>query len=592
MRGMGSSGAGEEPIAGRYRLARKLGAGAAGEAWLCHDGQSGQEVVVKLLKSERASSATDAERFRREVLALAKVVHPHVVRILGAGTCQRRAQPYFVMSFTPGVSLKQVLRADRRLSPHRALRLACQLLSAVEAFHREGILHRDLKPANLLIQDPGTQRERLAVLDFGLAKHLEGGQRTQAALTGNSVVGTPRYLAPEQCRATGVSPATDVYAVGCILLELLSGRPPFSGSTALEVMKGHCKDAPPRLRERCPELGPELDELVAACLRKEPADRPRANDLRQRLEALQASFDSSEEETIERALTPQQAALLAPDSEPTLRDGRVLPLPAEGGTLLDGAVLALPEDDAGTLLDERVLAGEPLPAGPAARYRLDFAGLGQVFLFAGFQLRFGRRREGNDLLLRAYPRRGESRTEADARSYKVSQQHGRVVLTRRWIALEDFDSTSGTLLAGERLQAGRLYRFPPRFRLSIPAGVELSGSLLPSSDPAAHPVAGLRLERVGEGPSLLYVLLCNELVLGSGAEAAISLRGTAAQHAGLLVREGRLGLRNLAREGATQIDGRALRRGEAVELTPGAQVLLGRQSFRVWGLRAEDMKPG
>jgi serine/threonine protein kinase len=272
-------------VGGRYELTRLLGRGGAGEAWLAKDLREGAPVVVKLLRLGRASSARDLERFRREVLALRKLAHPHVVEFLDAGTCSERSQPYYVMRWSPGVTLAELLRSGH-LGLQRALRLVDQLLSALEFGHSQGVLHRDLKPGNLLVEEAGTPRERLRLLDFGLAKHLSGGDRTLEQLTHEGGMGTPLYLAPEQCLARPTGPRTDVYAVGCLLLTLLSGRPPFEGENASQVLVGHCRKPPPRLDERVPGAPAGLAEVVDRCLAKTPEERPSAVELR----ALLAPF--------------------------------------------------------------------------------------------------------------------------------------------------------------------------------------------------------------------------------------------------------------------------------------------------------------
>jgi serine/threonine-protein kinase len=187
----------QELVDARFELGRKLGAGAAGEAWLAFDRVGGGTCVLKLMQPWLAESPDMLERFRREVLALSKVRHPHVVELVASGSCPARAGlPYYAMAWSPGTPLDAILKRSGKLAPARALRLIDQLLQVLEHAQAQGVLHRDLKPANLLIERPGPQ-EHLRVLDFGLAKHFSGGDKTRALLT-KGTVGTPLYLAPEQ----------------------------------------------------------------------------------------------------------------------------------------------------------------------------------------------------------------------------------------------------------------------------------------------------------------------------------------------------------------------------------------------------------
>ncbi|MGE0711414.1 MAG: protein kinase [Planctomycetota bacterium] len=266
----------------RFELWQRLGAGAFGEAWRAREAGSGREVVVKLLHARHAGDERLLERFRREVRALEQLEHPHVVPLVGAGVDPARG-PYYAMAWVPGAELRDVLAAAGRLPLARALRLIDQLLSALEHAHARGILHRDLKPENVLIANAGQPDERVYLIDFGLAKHAQGGARTIQSLTQGSVLGTPLYMSPEQCTGQAAEPRSDVYAVGCLLLELLSGAPPFTlapGASPVTLLAQHVLEEPPRLEERCPDAPAGLGELIARCLAKEPEARPDAAGLR------------------------------------------------------------------------------------------------------------------------------------------------------------------------------------------------------------------------------------------------------------------------------------------------------------------------
>jgi len=259
------------PVDGRFVLERLLGRGSYGEVHLARD-DDGSAVVVKLLHARLAADPEAAERFRREVRALERLAHPHVVPLLTHGVCAARGQPYYVMPWSPGASLHDLLRAEGPLPAARAARLVDQLLDALELAHGQGVLHRDLKPNNLLVERPGAPDEHLLVFDWGLSKHLAGGEETRAGLTGELALGTPAYMAPEQCQGLAVTPRTDVYAVGCLLFQALAGAPPFDGEP-MALLRQQVVDPPPRLDEVAPGAPPALAALVARCLAKRSEER-------------------------------------------------------------------------------------------------------------------------------------------------------------------------------------------------------------------------------------------------------------------------------------------------------------------------------
>jgi serine/threonine protein kinase len=273
----------------RFLLTRRLGGGAHGEAHLARDETTGDEVVVKLLLPDQAQRTHTTERFRREIVALESLCHPNIVKLVAHGRCPDRGQPYYVMCYTPGVELREVLREHKRLPPVRVRRIMVQLLSALEHAHEHGILHRDLKPENVLLGNVGTPEEQVFLIDFGLAKLEQGGQRTIEDLTRGRVLGTPIYMSPEQCMGESAVANSDVYSVGCLLMELLSGTPPFvrkDGTSVVALLAKHVGAAPPLLRDRLPDVAPSLSKLVSRCLEKAPESRPSAKRVRVALDLI------------------------------------------------------------------------------------------------------------------------------------------------------------------------------------------------------------------------------------------------------------------------------------------------------------------
>lgn len=276
-----------QPLPGTsYRLVRRIGAGSSSEVYEAI-GRRGEARALKILRQERARSREAAARLVQEARALAALDHPHVVRVEDAGMTAD-GRPFLVMPLLLGETLRQRLDARGPLPPSAAVGVARQVLSALAAAHRAGIVHRDVKPANVfLARDPGrpgalgrTRRERWAaaapgdlgralLLDFGIAKVRWTGTELTS---GEHVIGTPRYLAPEQILGGQVDARTDVYALGLILFEAIAGRSPFAACDPIALMRAHISEPPPRLRDLA-GAPPALDRAVARAIAKAPAMR-------------------------------------------------------------------------------------------------------------------------------------------------------------------------------------------------------------------------------------------------------------------------------------------------------------------------------
>ena len=234
-----------------------------------------------------ASEPKFCERFQRETLLMARFQHPYVVTLYDAslndpeGAC-------IIMEYIRGASLDALLLKNGRLSAARVGRLLGQLCEALQAAHSEGIIHRDLKPANLMVVDPDTPYEKIKVMDFGLAKILDQSALQQAAITNSEfAVGTPGYMCPEQVRGEEVDQRGDLYSVGVILYELLTGKLPFAGRSSMDILLAHANEEPPRFEDigASDWVAPDIENVVMACLAKDPADRPAcARDLAERFE--------------------------------------------------------------------------------------------------------------------------------------------------------------------------------------------------------------------------------------------------------------------------------------------------------------------
>lgn len=254
-------------VAERYRLGERLGEGGMGEVWRGSDELLGRPVAVKLLRGVFESEATTA-RFRQEARTAARLNHPHVVTVYDFGAHEERL--YLVMELVDGHSLQRELAMTGTLSHPRTAAIAAQAAAGLAAAHAQGIIHRDIKPANLLLASDGTVK----VGDFGLARFTD---ESSTALTRvGHVMGTIDYLAPERVVGHPTDPASDVYALGCVLYALLTGHPPFRSDTPASVMYQHVHDSPVPPRQLCPDLPEAFEARLLRMLAKDPAERPTA----------------------------------------------------------------------------------------------------------------------------------------------------------------------------------------------------------------------------------------------------------------------------------------------------------------------------
>lgn len=255
-------------LAGRYRLDVEIGRGGMGEVWRAYDETLARTVALKLLLPQD-TDATAASRFRLEAQTAGRLNHPNVVGVLDFGEYDNRL--YLVMELVEGDSLAGVLNGSGALPAERVARLAAQAAAGLAAAHAQGIVHRDVKPANLLLDAHGT----LKIGDFGIARFLDD---PGAALTATGqIVGTGLYLAPERALGRQAGPASDMYSLGCVLYQLLSGRPPFQADTAVALLHQHLDSTPVPPRELgVTGLPPAFENYLLGLLAKRPEDRPTA----------------------------------------------------------------------------------------------------------------------------------------------------------------------------------------------------------------------------------------------------------------------------------------------------------------------------
>ncbi|MFD9207563.1 protein kinase [Streptomyces sioyaensis] len=254
---------------GRYRLTRRLGRGGMAEVFAAEDVRLGRTVAVKLLRADLAEDPVSKARFTREAQSVAGLNHHAVVAVYDSGEdlVGGNTVPYIVMELVEGHTIRDLLLNADAPPADQALIIVSGVLEALAYSHQHGIVHRDIKPANVIITNSGAVK----VMDFGIARALHGAQSTMTQ-TG-MVMGTPQYLSPEQALGKTVDTRSDLYATGCLLYELLTLRPPFTGETPLSVVYQHVQDMPVAPSEVADAVPPELDGLVMRSLAKDPDDR-------------------------------------------------------------------------------------------------------------------------------------------------------------------------------------------------------------------------------------------------------------------------------------------------------------------------------
>ena len=263
----------ERVLAGRYQVGEIIGRGGMADVFEGVDLRLGRKIAIKLLKSDLANDENFESRFAQEAQASAKMAHPTIVRIYDAGeetstdsNGNQRKTPFIVMEYVRGKLLRDLMH-ERKLTLAEAVGYAKQVLTALEYSHKAGIIHRDIKASNIMVTEEG----QVKVMDFGIARAISDSSATQAHTSG--IVGTAQYFSPEQARGEAVDARTDLYSTGVLLYEMLAGRPPFKGDTAVSVAYQHVSEKVTVPSEHNPELTPELDQVVLNALAKDREER-------------------------------------------------------------------------------------------------------------------------------------------------------------------------------------------------------------------------------------------------------------------------------------------------------------------------------
>ena len=322
-------------VLGPYQLQEVLGRGGMGLVYRAVDTLSGREVAVKVLSPSFSTAEGFRDRFEAEIHSLERLRHAHIVELYGFG--EEAGTLFYAMELVTGGSLQEELLAGRHYSWRDVIALAVDICAALKHAHDHGVIHRDIKPANLLLDGEG----RVKLTDFGIAKLFGEAHRTMAG----SIVGTADYMAPEQAAGLPATARCDLYSLGCVMYAMLSGRPPFRGKTALEVLHKVRYEVPLPVRHHSLETPMELDQVISQLLAKEPAERiPTALALSKRLQAIEhgltvvgdAENGDASDTGSARDVLPIERSLMDSETVEAELPSPAAPASAEGMDTIDG----------------------------------------------------------------------------------------------------------------------------------------------------------------------------------------------------------------------------------------------------------------
>lgn len=282
-----------EVVEGRYKIIRAIGHGGMGRVYYAEHVKLQKPFALKFLLGDLTQNQEMVRRFDREARSMSRLNHPHCVSVTDFGETQTGLL-YLAMEYLEGQDLAKVMRKEGPLHPKRAAKIARQVCEGLSEAHQVGIIHRDLKPENIMLVRRGDDHDFVKILDFGLAKLLEqGNEETGTALTSLGIVhGTPPYMSPEQANGDTLDGRSDLYSLGVILFQMVTGRLPFERASAMEVMLAHVREKPPLPRSLRPDLPVTIEAMILQALEKDRDKR--FSDAREMARALQAADDATE----------------------------------------------------------------------------------------------------------------------------------------------------------------------------------------------------------------------------------------------------------------------------------------------------------
>jgi serine/threonine-protein kinase len=380
-------------VADKYRIERLLGEGGMGHVYAAIHEQLGLRVAIKILSPTLSQNEDAVRRFSREARASVRIQSEHVARVLDVGQLAHGGAPYMVMEFLSGNDLSHELKERGALPTQEAIQYVLQASEAVAEAHALGVIHRDLKPANLFLTRRPDGSPLVKVLDFGIAKAIapeQGAFEPSPSLTAtHSFLGSPAYMSPEQVRTPkSVDTRSDIWSLGTILYELLMGELPFRGSNALDLLAAVASDPMPSIRQKRPDVSPELEAVIAKCLEKKPGDRYES--VAAFAQALAPHAPPASLQTVSRISGIQRAPSATALFGGVLSDGGTLRSTPAGGPGIDSR--SNPPSVPPQAVEKRTVTdfGRSEARRPGSRSRLVAVGAGALVVVAAVLL-FGRR---------------------------------------------------------------------------------------------------------------------------------------------------------------------------------------------------------
>ncbi len=551
----------EQPriLGGRYELGRIIGRGGMALVSQARDLRLGREVAVKELRIDLATDPTFQARFRREAQAAAGLNHPNIVSVYDTGEemdpTTRTPVPYIVMELVEGRTLRDILREGRAILPRRALEFTIGVLEALAYSHKAGIIHRDIKPANVMLTSTGIVK----VMDFGIARAVADTSSTMTQTA--AVIGTAQYLSPEQARGETVDSRSDIYSAGCLMYELLVGRPPFQGDSPVSVAYQHVREQPVPPSQLDAEITAPMDAVVLKALAKDPDDRyATAGEMRDDVQRILGG------QRVSATLPPPVPPLVAVPAASAAAATTVLPSAVPGPTPAEQTM-------GGTLATGQLAAVEPQRTSRAGLWwTLAIVTLLAVGLVAGWQLMMRNQEPAvkevtvpTGLLFKSEAQASAMLTEVNLKPVVQQEQTtdtstiGQVIRTdpTGGATVEEGSSVTLFINAGPEMKTipTGLVDLDEKAALKVLETAGITGASVPATDEPVDAKKGTVLKVTPAEGSKIPVTETVTLTIATGEGRLPSLLGMTKEAA--IAEAGKYGFKNLVFEGPD--DGTVLR---------------------------------